>query len=652
MSPRSLDVEQSLRRHGSGLRRLAHVLLRNDADAEDAVQELWLGALRRPPNDHRAIGAWLSSSLHNIARKLRRADGRRLRRQAAVAREAWTEDHAAELARAEQAHRLIAAVSALRQPFRDAIWQRYFEGMAPRDISLASGEPIATVRSRLQRGLQELRTRLEGARESDWRGALAVAFGLRGAAPAETAMAIGQGVLLMTTWTKWIAGLAIGAALVWLVTNPGGVRPDANDVAAQRPNVAATRPPEDLAPDPHAGPQRVPVAPAATVATDPTSVEVLVRTEGAGEAVAGANVLFVKPGFAYADLPAAQQDRYSRSTEGFLRDFGVCLVTDEHGVAHIPIAAASWAVLARKGNLCGRNWPRSAGRIQEIVVSEHHTLVVETTDAGGNPVPHVEVVCRSAFDFFSKWTFGTTDDNGMLTYVLEPVPAGTPDKAWLQAELLDGAHGRQEIDRRTPPSFVRLILPPTGTVRARITGAGGAALDRAILDSMHAELALAGADPSRARYCRLDADGTARFENIVLGQKLQLRFPGVIVAPQEFAGPTEAERVVTIARTMAPDHPFVVGTLVNARHEPIAGEQIAIFCRRDGRELASVGAETDAEGRFLVFLSETCLDARGVEFTLAMDMTGTGFARKARVAVAGALRGRIALGETVMPGGD
>lgn len=661
MSPPPFNIEDSLRRHGDALRRLARALLRDDADADDAVQKVWLGAMQRPPADGRSVGGWLSTSLHNVARKMRRGDARRARRQAAAARSEATEDHVAMLAREEQAHRLVAAVSALEPPYRDVVWQRYFEGVTPREIAQANGEPLATVRSRLQRGLEKLRARLGRDDESDWRGALAVAFGITGVAPSASATAMAwQGVTIMTTWTKVVVGLAVAAALVWWIRDPS-VAPERLPGAVPEGATAAAPLHEPAEDTEDATVERVPLAPS-PVALDPgpdkpTFQEVRVLHDETGETVAGATVRFVRPDFVLNALSPEQQERYSRSTESYLRDFGVHQVTDAEGIARIPTAAAQRAVVARSGNLYGTKRVRTESGVQEIRISAHHTLIVETADAHGHPVPHVKVVGQSTASLlslgpFGKWVLGTTDERGILTYVLKPPNEPASQRISLHAELLDGAHGRQEIDLTAPPAFVRLTLPSTGTVRAKITYAGGAPLDRHMLSSMRAELSVVGSEPRVVRFDRPDADGNARFENIALGKTLSLRFPGLVLEPMVFEGPTPDQREVDVAQTVHPRHPYITGTLSDSSGNPITDKRFSIFCRQSGTLLASVGANTDEQGRFLAHLSDRCTDQHAVELTLGMDMTGTSFAREARISVEGLLQGRLDLGEVVMPDGE
>ncbi|HZN37195.1 MAG TPA: sigma-70 family RNA polymerase sigma factor [Planctomycetota bacterium] len=250
MTSRPFDVELSLRQHGASLRQLAAELLRDPGAADDAVQEVWASALQRPPRHAGSLGGWLATALRNIARKLRRGEQRRVRREAVGARGGEVEDHATVLAREELLHRLVAQVSALPSPFREAIWRRFFEGMAPREIAEASGVPVATVKSWLQRGLQQLRERL-GEEESGWRGAVAVAFGWKesavpaGAAGTATAW---SGVLLMTAWTKSVAVIAVAAlagVLFWSVREPSSSSPSASLASLPIADAVAAKPSTD-----------------------------------------------------------------------------------------------------------------------------------------------------------------------------------------------------------------------------------------------------------------------------------------------------------------------------------------------------------------------------------------------------------------------
>jgi RNA polymerase sigma factor (sigma-70 family) len=256
--PPPLDVEQQLRRHGDALRTLAAQLLRGPA-IDDALQDLWLAAMRAPPREGTSVGGWLRTVLLHVVSRFRRQRARQLHHEPRAARGVVADDAAAVAAREEAGHRLLAAVGALEPVYRDVVWQRFFEGMAPRAIAACSGVPIATVKSRLQRGLGMLRERLGKDADGDWRAGLATAFGLgkKGAAAA----ALVTGGVLMTTWTKVTIGSVVAAAALlawaWLptpdttipATSPGsspaavasaaldGAAPAAVDTAAAPPPV-------------------------------------------------------------------------------------------------------------------------------------------------------------------------------------------------------------------------------------------------------------------------------------------------------------------------------------------------------------------------------------------------------------------------------
>ena len=65
------DLEASLREHGTGLHQLACALV-GRAEADDAVQEVWLEALRAPPSREGPLGGWLRTVL-NCSTPSRRA---------------------------------------------------------------------------------------------------------------------------------------------------------------------------------------------------------------------------------------------------------------------------------------------------------------------------------------------------------------------------------------------------------------------------------------------------------------------------------------------------------------------------------------------------------------------------------------------------
>ncbi|HZT55510.1 MAG TPA: sigma-70 family RNA polymerase sigma factor, partial [Burkholderiaceae bacterium] len=201
------SLENHLWTHAKALRRLASCLVGESA-ADDLVQETALEALQMPEARPRALQAWLRAVLRNLAGKHRR--GRRCRerheRQAPPPAASMPPDRLAE--QREIVRRLDGALLELPEPYQGTLLRRFFGGLSPSEIAAQTRVPLATVKSRLQRGLALLRERLQrdGA-DSGWWQALAVFGGRTGGIGTAAAATTTTGVLLMGTGAK----LAIGA---------------------------------------------------------------------------------------------------------------------------------------------------------------------------------------------------------------------------------------------------------------------------------------------------------------------------------------------------------------------------------------------------------------------------------------------------------
>ncbi|MBL8842240.1 MAG: RNA polymerase sigma factor [Planctomycetes bacterium] len=169
-------ASESLLAHAAWVRRLARCLVADPATADDLVQQTWLVALLRPPRHAERLRGWLGSVVRSLARKDVRGRDRRQRREALATPPSSAADPPVALAKAELERRVVAAVRSLAPIYRAAIEQRFVEGRSVAEISRAFALPAETVRTRVKRGLDQLRERL--ARElgddvHDWRGALA-----------------------------------------------------------------------------------------------------------------------------------------------------------------------------------------------------------------------------------------------------------------------------------------------------------------------------------------------------------------------------------------------------------------------------------------------------------------------------------------------
>ena len=150
---------------------LARYLLHDTSDAEDAVQECYLRALRhfdtfRGP----AIKPWLFAILRNVCRSefARRSGGLRcvdqdvdeVDKDGGAASPLWQEPQAspeAEVLHQRDAETIRRFVAELPQPFREAIVLREINDLSYREIADVVGIPVGTVMSRLARARSLLR---------------------------------------------------------------------------------------------------------------------------------------------------------------------------------------------------------------------------------------------------------------------------------------------------------------------------------------------------------------------------------------------------------------------------------------------------------------------------------------------------------------
>jgi RNA polymerase sigma factor (sigma-70 family) len=145
---------------------LARYLLRNSNDADDAVQECYLRALRHFDSFRgQAIKPWLMAILRNVCRA---EFARRAEFTAADANEEladhvvplWQEPEGTaetEQIRAQDADTIRALLAELPLPFREAIVLRDINGLSYREIAEVVDAPVGTVMSRLARGRGLLR---------------------------------------------------------------------------------------------------------------------------------------------------------------------------------------------------------------------------------------------------------------------------------------------------------------------------------------------------------------------------------------------------------------------------------------------------------------------------------------------------------------
>ena len=205
--PRShVDPEKLLQQLG-WVRTLAQRLVRDPSLADDLTQETCLAALRGPGPRQGELRSWLAAILRNLAARLRRREAIRRSVEAIAAQREAVVESPTLVAEVVDQRAIVDHLLALREPYRTVLLMRYYEGLPPARIATLQGVSRATVKTRLRRGLEELRRAL-GVDEPRERPLLLLcADGLDRAA---------DRVLLDWGGTTHLAGrVAIAAALVW-----------------------------------------------------------------------------------------------------------------------------------------------------------------------------------------------------------------------------------------------------------------------------------------------------------------------------------------------------------------------------------------------------------------------------------------------------
>ena len=151
------EVNRAMERHADTVRRLCLIHLKNHADTEDIFQNVFLkyalSSIRFESEEHER--AWFIRVTLNACRDLLR----RFFRRRTVSLEKLVEQPAQIAADHRE---VLEAVLALPQPYRDAVYLHYFEGMTASQIGEALRKNVHTVYTLLTRARQRLRETLGG----------------------------------------------------------------------------------------------------------------------------------------------------------------------------------------------------------------------------------------------------------------------------------------------------------------------------------------------------------------------------------------------------------------------------------------------------------------------------------------------------------
>ncbi len=151
-------------RHGAYLFGIARALSRQAADAEDLVQEAFIGAIASKFRGECAVRTWLVRILVKRAAMLRRSKWRMIF--------AWQSDSGAiepavesPMSASDARMDLARMLESLSPEHREVVVLRELEGMTYEAMAAELGVPRGTVESRLHRAREQLRERFRGYHE-------------------------------------------------------------------------------------------------------------------------------------------------------------------------------------------------------------------------------------------------------------------------------------------------------------------------------------------------------------------------------------------------------------------------------------------------------------------------------------------------------
>lgn len=222
----NMDTPDHWIEQAAWLRGLARKLVRDAQLAEDAVQQTLLTGLRNGAGDDPSSKSpgWWARVLRNVVRQDLRGAGRRAQREHLVSADAKREpgefaapDEALE--RLETQSKVLAALRSLDEPYRSTMVLKFLEERSPREIAKRTGVPLKTVQTRLSRGLEHLRRKLDADFEGGRQGWLSALLPIARLGP--TWIPVSLGALTLMTPLKLSAAAAAVACALWIAVGRG-----------------------------------------------------------------------------------------------------------------------------------------------------------------------------------------------------------------------------------------------------------------------------------------------------------------------------------------------------------------------------------------------------------------------------------------------
>jgi RNA polymerase sigma-70 factor (ECF subfamily) len=564
--------EQDIERRTRALKRVARSLVGGDEHgADDVVQAAWLAALEAPP---RVLSmAWLRRVVAS------RAGDERRRRAVRAADEVGDDVHAPDGDAAEAAQqlelsaRLAAALASLREPYRTVLYLRYFEDLAPPQIATRLCEPLATVKTRLRRGLALLREELgvdggdANERGRTYSGLVALA-GLPRETPAlapllSLSLAIGMKKIVAVAFV-----LVAALAAVWFVFEEPAASPrelervEGRELAVE---LAGTRDADVAAPMEAAARESLVVESAPSVAAPLATGEIAVHVTW------------------HDGTPAPNIDvALDVSGERVSRGSATSLVTDASGAALFQeLAPDEWFVRTDRG--ASQIVAVGAGERVRVDIALERGVDVSgrVTDESGSPLAGAAIrIATRRGDWATSRTAAHTDANGAFFVralaaerSLSAFADGFAPSADVDLEQRECADARTTVDFVLVRGGARFVGRVVDTDGRPVPGAIVALGDPAPYIDMRRDGS--EVDDMGPRVERTDSNGQFVFTGLAPGRTpLTVRADGfaVLRAEIEFAteGSTERELVLFRGATVS-------GVVRDAAGRPFAGAHVCAF---------------------------------------------------------------------------
>ena len=328
-------ILQDLLAHDAWIRALARRLVSEEHEAEDLAQDTWVVALVKQPRKSIPLRSWLGRVVRNIRAMRHREDAHRKQRELAASKSESSLSVADIVDRERMRIAVGKAVISLDEPYRSAILHRFFENLPPREIATRLDVSVVAVETRLRRGLQKLRARLDrdfGDRKTWCTALLPLTVSTAAEAATATATSAITGALVMSMKVKIgiAVVLALGVAYAFWPRDGGKPQelPDA-DVSQSRQSVVEKKEGAELIPVKQAKAaakieEKEPQAQPAAISLEPTRGSIVgVVTDQDGAPIHGATVRalrFIPCAVELEESTSTKTDRTGRYALKRIRD--------------------------------------------------------------------------------------------------------------------------------------------------------------------------------------------------------------------------------------------------------------------------------------------------------------------------------------------